>query len=298
MNTVPRKNLHPTIKWNTRQRLEYIETMAFYTGVVARSDLVRAFGLSDPAATKILKQYNDLVPDNLYYQQSVFGFVPNASFQAMFADLSPAVALPLIASNLASAGMPFGKQPIYGIPTENLPIPNRFPHASILAQITRAIKQQRQVKLIYHSLSDRDNNEPRLIEPHSLINTGLRWHVRAYNAGTYDFRDFVLSRIIRAEMLTEAAESSAEYDEAWMDMIPLQLAPHPGLAQHQHKILELDYAMADGVIELKVRRAMVGYVLQQLAVDTTVEHSLSPNAYQLIVLNRDEIEPFASWAFL
>jgi hypothetical protein len=38
-------------------------------------------------------------------------------------------------------------------------------------------------------------------------------------------------------------------------------------------------------------------VLQRLSVDTTPDHALNPNAYQLMLLNRDEIEPFAAWAF-
>ena len=288
----------PTMKRNSRQRLEYIETMAFYTAVVTRSDLVRAFGLSDPAATKILKQYNELTPGNLVYRQAVFGFVPGTSFQPVFADLSPAVALPLIASNLAAAAMPFAEQSIYGIPTDRLPIPQRFPQAAVLAQITRAIKQRKKIEIRYHSLSGRDKLEPRIIEPHALVDNGLRWHMRAYNPRDFDFRDFVLSRVLGANMLDEPAESSAEYDEAWMDMIPLQLAPHPGLDARQQRILELDYGMTDGIVTLDLRRAMVGYVLQQLAVDSSADHSLNPSAYPLIVLNRAEIEPFAGWAFL
>ena len=46
-----------------------------------------------------------------------------------------------------------------------------------------------------------------------------------------------------------------------------------------------------------MRRALIAYVLQRLAVDTTADHCMNPNAHQLIVLNRDEIEPFAGWAF-
>ena len=46
-----------------------------------------------------------------------------------------------------------------------------------------------------------------------------------------------------------------------------------------------------------MRRALLGYVLQRLGVDTTPGHTMNPNAYQLMLLNRDEIEPFAAWAF-
>jgi hypothetical protein len=75
------------------------------------------------------------------------------------------------------------------------------------------------------------------------------------------------------------------------------LAPHPQLDPRKQQNLMLDYGV-DTHIELEVRRALVGYTLQQLRVDTSIDHSLDPDAYQLVLINRDEIEPFASWALL
>jgi hypothetical protein len=286
------------IKWNTRQRFQYIERMAYYTGVIARSDLTRTFGLSDAAATKNLKLYSEMAPGNLVYQQNVFGFVPSESFQAVFADLSPAVVLPMIAANLAVTGQPFEEHPIYGISVDALPLPGRYPDKAVLAQIIRAIRYRKKLSAHYHSLSDSEHAPDRIIEPHSLINTGLRWHVRAYNEASYDFRDFVLSRFAHARRLDEDAESSAVYDDAWTDIITLELAPHPGLSEKQKTGLILDYDITRDAISLPVRRALIGYVLHRLSVDTSVDHSMNPNVYQLIVLNRDEIEPFAAWAFM
>jgi len=94
------------IKWATRQRLQYIEIMAYYTGVVTRSGLAKAFGLSDAAATKDLKFYSEIAPENLLYKHNVFGFVPTPSFEEVFADLSPAVVLPMIEANLTVVGGP------------------------------------------------------------------------------------------------------------------------------------------------------------------------------------------------
>jgi len=122
--------------------------------------------------------------------------------------------------------------------------------------------------------------------------------VRAYSTETYDFRDFVLSRFVAAEMLDEDAESSAQYDDEWVEAITLKLAPHPKLKSRKQESLLIDYRAVDGVIELDVKRALVGYLLHRLSVDTTVDQSMNPNAYQLILVNRDEIEPFAGWAFL
>lgn len=283
------------LKWSTRQRLQFIEIMAFYAGSIARSDVARAFGISDAAATKDIKLYNDLAPDNLSYRQNVFGFIPTEKFEPLIADLSPQHALPVIAANLAATGGPYGDEPIFGIRTQHLPIPNRFPERSVLANIIQAIRHNKKLAVAYHSLSQRESRQLRVIEPHALIDTGLRWHVRAYNTETYDFRDFVLSRFEEATVLDEAAESSAQFDDDWCESISIILKPHPGLAKEKQDILLMDYGSTMGVIEISVRRALIGYLLNRLNVDTTADHSLNPKAYQLALANREEIEPFAAW---
>jgi WYL domain len=285
------------IKWATRQRLQYIELRAFYTGVVTRSDVARAFAISDAAATKDLKFYSDIAPENLIYKHTVFGFVPGPQFKEIFADLSPATVLPLLEANLTVVGGPNPDESVFGIPVQSMVLPNRLPDKSVLAQICRAIHNKKKLIVSYHSLSNKDSKNKRIIEPHSLVNTGFRWHVRAYNEDTFDFRDFVLSRFVNAECKNEDAESSAQYDDDWSEIISVQLTPHPKLDADKQNSLLVDYGSNDNVITIKVRRALIGYLLQQLSVDTTADHALNPNQYQLIVLNRDEIEPFAAWAF-
>jgi predicted DNA-binding transcriptional regulator YafY len=294
---VSKEKMRLDVKWATRQRLQYIEIMAYYTGIITRSEVAKAFGMSDAAATKDLKLYSDLAPDNLIYKHTVFGFVPSEGFREVFADLSPAAVLPMIAANLAATGGPYDDDSIYGVTVETLPTPNRLPDKAVLAQILRAIKAHTKLEAVYYSLSDRDNRDPRILEPHSLVNTGLRWHVRAYSEDTYDFRDFVLSRFVEAKKLEDTAESSAQYDDDWSEVVTLRLTPHPKLDTQKRMSLMIDYRGDNELIELTVRRALIGYVLQRLSVDTTADHSLNPSAYQLILVNRDEIEPFASWAF-
>lgn len=285
------------IKWATRQRLQYIELMAYYTGVITRSNVARAFGISDAAATKDLKFYNDIAPENLLYKHNVFGFVPTPAFKEVFADLSPAVVLPMIEANLTVIGGPNRGSAIFGIPVEGLALPNRLPDKIVLAQVTRAIHSHKRLKVSYHSLTNSTNDEGRIIEPHALVNTGFRWHVRAYNEDTFDFRDFVLSRFEAATCLDQIAESSAQYDDDWVEIVTLQLAPHPELDDKKRSSLLMDYGCETDIIEIKIRRALIGYLLQQLSVDTTTDHSLNPKKYQLVILNRNEIEPFAAWAF-
>lgn len=285
------------IKWATRQRLQYIELRAYYTGVVTRSDVAKAFAISDAAATKDLKFYSDIAPENLLYKHAVFGFVPSSEFKEVFANLSPAAVLPMLEANLTVVGGPNQDESVFGVPVENMALPSRIPDKTVLAQISRAIHNKKKLQVSYRSLSERDSKEKRMIEPHSLVNTGFRWHVRAYNEDTFDFRDFVLSRFVSANCLDANAESSAQYDDDWSEIISVQLTPHPKLDAEKQSSLLIDYGSDDDVITIKVRRALIGYLLQQLSVDTTADHTLNPNKYQLIVLNRDEIEPFAGWAF-
>ena len=295
---VPTNTMLNEIKWATRQRLQYIELMAYYTGVVTRSSVARAFGISDAAATKDLKFYSEIAPGNLLYKHNVFGFVPTPDFREVFADLSPAIVLPMIEANLTVIGGPNQENAVFGIPVDGLALPNRLPDKSVLAQVTRAIHNHKKLKVSYHSLSKSNSEQERIIEPHSLVNTGFRWHVRAYNEDTFDFRDFVLSRFVDATCLDELADSSAQYDDDWVEIISLHLAPHPMLDDKNRTSLLIDYGAENDIIEIKIRRALIGYLLQQLSVDTTQDHSLNPNKHQLIVLNQDEIEPFAGWAFI
>ena len=285
------------IKWATRQRLQYIELMAYYTGVVTRSNLAKAFGLSDAAATKDLKFYSEIALDNLHYKHNVFGFVPTPAFKEVFADLSPATVLPMIEANLTISSASSLDSDVFGIPVDGLSLPNRLPDKTVLSQVTRAIHNHKKLQVSYHSLSNSASNKDRVIEPHALVNTGFRWHVRAYDEDAFDFRDFVLSRFQDAHCLDEVAESSAQYDDDWVEIINLQLAPHPNLDDKNRTSLLIDYGAENDFIEIKIRRALIGYLLQQLSVDTTEDYSLNPNKYQLTVLNRNEIEPFAGWAF-
>jgi len=294
-----RKLIKPeNLKWNTRQRLSYIETRAYYTGSVSRSDVAQTFAMSDPAATKDLKLYNDLAPDNLIYKQSEFGFVPSANFTPVFSGLDPASILDLIAHNSPSVWLATEGRSIFGLNAVTLPHPTRLPDKTIVAQLTRAMHQGKKLSIVYASLHNREQDQRRIIEPHSIVNTGLRWHARAYNEQHFDFRDFVLSRILEAELINETAESSADHDEDWVETLTLELAPHPGLTPRQQLNLHVDFSEDGKTVQLTVRRALIGYALRALSVDTTIDHSLNPNAYQLVLLNREEIEIYADWALL
>ena len=83
--------------------------------------------------------------------------------------------------------------------------------------------------------------------------------MRAWCEKNGDFRDFTLSRIAEVEWSRESAELP-EPDKDWEQWVTLRMSPHHGLGEEQRKAVERDYAMRNGVLKIKVRKAMEGYL--------------------------------------
>jgi predicted DNA-binding transcriptional regulator YafY len=119
-----------------------------------------------------------------------------------------------------------------------------------------------------------------------LVHDGLRWHVRAYDRKRPDFLDFVITRIPRSQLIEEGQVLPHELPSAdiqWNRIVELDLVPHPN--QEHPEIIENDYGMTDGVLHLKMRAAVAGYVLRQWIVDCSSGHSLQGKEYRLWLRN-------------
>ena len=62
--------------------------------------------------------------------------------------------------------------------------------------------------------------------------------------------------------------------------------------------LHADFSEDGKSVQLTVRRALIGYALRALSVDTSEDQSLDPNAFQMVLLNREEVEIYAGWALM
>jgi hypothetical protein len=95
----------------------------------------------------------------------------------------------------------------------------------------------------------------------------------------------VLTRITKAVELSESVADHERLgaDEQWARIVDLELAPHPGV--QWPKAVEADYAMTDGVLRLKTRAALAGYVLRRWSIDSSMDHRLDPAAHHLWLRN-------------
>ncbi|MBF4306654.1 WYL domain-containing protein, partial [Vibrio anguillarum] len=158
------------------------------------------------------------------------------------------------------------------------------PSLSIVAKVTEAIHKGKALSITYVSLSSGETT--REIVPHTLVDNGLRWHVRGFDRKHGEFRDFVLTRIKAAVVLEHSTLSETELetqDRQWNRFVELELVPHPRI-EHSEAI-ELDYGMTGGVLKVEIRAATAGYLLRQWHVDCSTEHSLMGFEYQLWLRN-------------
>lgn len=260
-----------------RERLAYIEFRLFFLGSVGRQHLIERFGIAPAAATRDFTLYREVCPENIAFEGRSKIYVLGDSFVPAFAHNIERVLMAL--SQGFGDGLGHVEQAL--LPCE-LPFLLNHPSADILAPVTRAIYQQKSVHLRYFSHSS--GLSEREIVPFALANDGLRWHVRAFDRQSGEFRDFVFTRMEDARLLEDSAPAAHELparDHQWNRVVELEIVPHPD--RPYPEITERDFGMVDGVLRLEVRAAMAGYVLRRWQVDCSVDHSVGDEGIRLWV---------------
>ncbi len=258
-----------------RDRLAFVELRVRFVGEIRRQDLVSRFGIQSAAASRDLALYKDMAPGNIDYDSKGKTYILGSDFRAVF-DFLPERVLSWLTQGFGD-GEPMRLKA--WVASER---PSRLTHPNldVLANVTRAIHQECPLAIEYHSISS--GKAERQIVPFALIDNGLRWHVRAFDRKSQEFRDFVITRIKHPQVLKgekPAPHELSDQDIQWTRIVELDLVPHPD--QPRPEITEMDYDMQDGVLHLKLRAATAGYILRKWSVDCSPDHSLRGHEYRL-----------------
>ena len=261
-----------------RERLAYIEHLLLFKGEMARLDLIDRFGIAAAQATKDLAHYHNLAPGNVDYDKSRRMHIRGENFIPLFDYDAPRV--------LATLYQGYGD----GLTGKvRSPWPCEAPHhlnmpsLDVIATVCEAIYKRLPLNVSYVSLSS--GEQGRVLVPHTLVDNGLRWHVRAFDRNHNQFRDFVLTRIKQAVLENSQVMPHEEVtqDKQWNRIVDLELRPHPHI-QHKEAIL-LDYQMQNGVLHKECRAAVAGYLLRRWNIDCSPDHALVGAEYQLCLGN-------------
>ncbi|WP_336927172.1 WYL domain-containing protein [Vibrio cholerae] len=257
-----------------RERLAYIDFRLYFMGEIGRPDLSHRFGVAPAGATRDLALYREIAPQNITFDGSHKIYRIGKTFSPIFEHATQRV-LSALALGFGD-GVNVESQPL--LPCES-PAALSCPRMDVLAPICRAIHAKRPIAIRYHSMSN--GEAERVIVPFALVDTGLRWHVRAFDRKSGEFRDFVVTRIEAPTLLDEEpkANECQDNDIQWTRIVELDLVPHPRLAHPE--IIMMDYGMTDGSIRIRIRAAVAGYMLLRWSVDASPNHSLTEEHYRL-----------------
>ena len=268
-----------------RDRIAHIDFTLLFKGEAVRADLVHRFNIAAAQATKDFTLYRELASGNIEYDQKLKLHKRGEAFEPLF-NYDVVRTLATISQGYGDGFTGKVKPPL----ACEAPYHLNKPSLSIVAQVTEAIHKSKALSISYVSLSSGETT--REIVPHTLVDNGLRWHIRGFdrkhgpNGKPNGFRDFVLTRIKEAVVLEESTLHEAELeaqDRQWNRFVELELVPHPRI-EHSEAI-EMDYGMKDGVMKVEIRAATAGYLLRQWHVDCSNEHALTGFEYLLWLCN-------------
>lgn len=300
-------------KWNQARRLEFIDFRLGCDGKINRRDLVDFFSISIPQASLDLSKYHQLVQEsdpprkNLVYDRHLKVYIRTDDYQPLFPKICAPEnylndLLTYAQGDLVKSRNFFGFIPNVGVASFNPP--RRNIDAQVLYNILEAIRTHKAVHITYLSLSQLKPTD-HLIAPHGLAFDGMRWHVRAYCYDHHDFRDYVLSRIIKCAVPEISAPNdrfpdpigngfrevgtAGRDDSQWNELVDLVIKANPELPESARRVIEHDYGMDEnGTVIYPCRRALLFYALQWLRL-TKADACLPAEQRQIVLDNEAEV---------
>jgi predicted DNA-binding transcriptional regulator YafY len=271
-------------------RLKPLFILLLWEGEISRGRVIDLFQLSPVRASEWIRELREHCQDRMTWDPVGRRYFATESLFRTSAKQSAARLEEDFASYLALTRLPSthfgGDSGMHMFPDFNVPGPRLF------ATLKRCIADAMAVVLTYRSMR---NPEPhrRVIEPHSLVRAGRRWHVRGYCRQNEGFRDFALGRIVSATSAKDPAAHGAGDDEAWSKEVDVVLVPHPNLNPQQEEVVRFENFAGTSARRQSCRAALVAYLIQDVRAATDIERQRPPD-YQIAVANMGELKP---WLF-
>ncbi|WP_407332312.1 helix-turn-helix transcriptional regulator [Enterovibrio sp. 27052020O] len=281
------------IRWDLLLRYRVIEIVALWEGRLTTNHLTQSFGIVRQQASKDINSYlADIAPGNLVYDKHLKGYKPSDCFSPKLTSGHADEYLHILSRRedmtvtFAELDMGFEHTAMVRPVTRNI-----SPEA--LRPLVQAIREKKRVDICYTSLKDGETVE-RIISPHTLVCTPLRWHVRAYCEHADGYRDFVLSRIHGVPDINDNASHGKEDDALWNTDVTIELIPDLRFNEKQKAVIEKDYGMSNGTLSIATNASLVRYLLDAYNIDIHMQKN-RPQGQQIVVGNMDELMAFLTY---
>ncbi len=250
------------MKDDTLPRFAYIETQLYWGGGITAGELAQAFSLTRQTAQGVIDRYRRLHPQSMEYCLTRKRHLARMGFEPHYLRKGTGEFLDYLRGEAMIAqyrdiGEDWSSLSLHDADRLLHPRLRREPMHIMLS----ALRTQRAVTIEYQSklrVMTRD------FSPNHLIFADNRYHIRGYCHVTQKFRDFVLSRIVRAEPSAEDWFSSHD-DGEWNQIIELRFEPNPQLLEDARQALLWDHPLdRNGYWRITCRKALAYYLKRQL----------------------------------
>ena len=278
------------IRWDLLFRYRMIEIIVLWEGRLNTNHLIKSFGIGRQQASKDINTYmTEIAPGNLIYDKTLKGYKPSNTFVPRLTSGHANEYLHIL-SRSEDMMVTFDELDMRFEHTAMVRPINRNIAPEVLRPLIQAIREKKRVDICYTPLKD-GNKVERIISPHTLVCTPLRWHVRAYCEYANGYRDFVLSRIHGIPDLNDQAVFRRSGDSLWNTDVTIELSPDLRFNEKQKAVIEKDYGMENGVLKIPTNASLIRYVLDTYNINTHILNS-NPQGQQIVVSNMDELLEF------
>ncbi|EEF27726.1 conserved hypothetical protein [Ricinus communis] len=257
------------ICFSQRQRLTFIESIAYWEGAVDRNRVSLAFKVSENHVTKDFRLYKEAFPGNLQYDESHRAYRPSRRFKPFIGQGSAEEYLALLRAHVEQNNGNSIPMPEY-IQADITPSPQSIVSTPILNAFTRAIAGGTGLNIQYQSMSS-TKPKSRKIWPHALVFGGTRWHARVYDAEHQTWIDVVLQRVLSAKPIIDLHPALGLKDKQWETKISIDVIPRRTLTVDQANVVAKEFGMSKTVDgwawEVKLRECLVGYFIYLYRLD-------------------------------
>lgn len=255
---------------NQQERHDFILLKALWEGGIIRQELMSRFDIGSAQATKDFRVVREAYPNAIHYEAAQKKYIP-ISVERYVGQDSFHRYLSLVNSNKKILQLNNVQS---SIPVETFRL------------IHLAISQGFGLEFSYLSLNSTDKQSKRVVYPHSLINSGWRWHIRCWEGGSGLFKDFNIPRIQGEINIVKQIEEvgKIENDQAWNTKKHVFLIPNPQLSPEQKGIVEIDFGMKNGVLDVYCSEALYLYTMHSYLI---TDFGPLPNKHQHLAIREE-----------
>lgn len=165
--------------WDQLLRYRLIEIIALWEGRLTTNHLQKAFGIGRQQASQNIQSYiEQKAPGSLVYCKFLKGYRPSPTFEPRYTRGMADEYLHLLVHQKHLTDC-FAALDVRLPNTETIAPPARIVRPVVLQKVTRACREKLRLEMEYASMNN-PVPETRVIQPHTLVYNGYRWHVRAW----------------------------------------------------------------------------------------------------------------------